>query len=519
MQRPLIPSLALVFILPATASAQVTSIGLSAVRAQRFGNDFSPTFVPQDEDHFALSLAVGDFDGDGADDLATGVPDDDGEVGSEVLDAGLAVIRYGAPGGGLGAEIQLLRESGGGLEPGDRFGLALASCDFDGDGFDDLAVGAPYEDVGIVDAGAVFVFYGTSVGLAPNFDLFTQDTPGVPDSPEAFDRFGSALACADFDDDDFDDLAIGAPQESIGSLTLAGAVFGLAGAADGLVPSFAFGQDLEAGPSHQFGGSLAAGDWSGDGFDDLAAGAPGQDGHRGALEVRFGSAVGIGSTGGLSLTETDIGGLSEAFDEFASALAAGDFDGDGRDDLAVGIPFEHFGIGGSVPDCGQLNVLYGAPGGFDFGRTQFWAQDNILGAGTSEEGDFFSLAMAAGDFDRDGRDDLAIGAPGEFVTGPQDGAATVIMGSSAGLTAARHRGIAAGLGGFPGDATQHQRRFSFSLAAGDFDGDGHADLAIGSPLEDENGVVDTGAETVLYGALFADGFETGDATLWSATSP
>jgi hypothetical protein len=127
--------------------------------------------------------------------------------------------------------------------------------------------------------------------------------------------------------------------------------------------------------------------------------------------------------------------------------------------------------------------------------------------------------MAAGDFDRDGRDDLAIGALGEFVTGPQDGAATVIMGSPAGLTADRHRSIAAGLGGFPGDATQHARWFSFSLAAGDFDGDGHADLAIGAPLEDENGVADAGTETVLYGAIFADGFETGATDLWSATSP
>jgi hypothetical protein len=520
MQRPLIPSLALLFILPSTASAQVTSIGLSAVRAQRFGNDFSPTLVPQDDDHFASSLAVGDFDGDGADDLATGMPDDDGEVGSEVLNAGLVVIRYGASGGGLGAEIQLLRQSGGGLEPGDRFGFALASCDFDGDGFDDLAVGTPFEDVfSVVAAGAVFVFHGTSVGLETNIlQLFTQDNPGLPDSSEAFDWFGAALACADFDADGFDDLAVGAPGESSGSFGSAGAVFGLTGAVGGLVPSFGFGQDLQAGPSHEFGRSLAAGDWNGDGFGDLAAGAPGADSDRGALEVRFGSAVGIGLAG-LSLTETDIGGLSEAFDFFAFSLAGADFDGDGRDDLAVGIPREDFGVGGSVLDCGQLNVLYGAPGGFDFGRTQFWAQDNILGAGTSEAGDLFSLAMAAGDFDRDGRDDLAIGAPGEFVLGPEDGAATVIMGSPAGLTADRHRGIAAGLGGFPGDATQHNRQFSFSLAAGDFDADGHADLAIGAPLEDENGVVNTGAEIVLYGALFADGFETGDATLWSATSP
>jgi hypothetical protein len=519
MQRPLISSLALVFALSAAASAQVTSIGLSAVRAQRFGNDLAG-FDPQPQDNFAWSLAVGDFDGDGAGDLATGVPFDDGVAGSEVPDTGLVAVRYGVAGGGLGPEIQILRQLASGIEEEDFFGFSLASCDFDGDGFDDLAVGTPGEDVDLaMGAGAVSVFYGTASGLAADLpDVFNQDTPGVPDASEDGDEFGSALACADFDADGFDDLAIGAPGEKIGTAFQTGQVFLFAGAAGGLVPGVAFSQE-PAGLGAKLGASLAAGDWNGDGFADLAAGAPGVNTASGALEVRFGSAAGIGLARALSLTETDIGGLSEFGDQFARALAAGNFDGDARVDLAIGIPFQDFGAGGSIGDGGQFNVLYGASGGFDLARTQYWAQNNILGAGTSEQSDIFGWAMAAGDFDRDGRDDLAIGALGEFVTGPQDGAATVIMGSPAGLTADRHRSIAAGLGGFPGDATQHARWFSFSLAAGDFDGDGHADLAIGAPLEDENGVADAGTETVLYGAIFADGFESGATDLWSATSP
>ena len=93
------------------------------------------------------------------------------------------------------------------------------------------------------------------------------------------------------------------------------------------------------------------------------------------------------------------------------------------------------------------------------------------------------------------------------------------MGSASGLTANRRRGIVPGFAGFPGDAGVHHRDFGAALATGDFDGDGHADLAIGAPIEDADGVADVGTETVLYGSLFADGFSSGDASLWSTTVP
>ncbi|HEV8632566.1 MAG TPA: FG-GAP repeat protein [Thermoanaerobaculia bacterium] len=247
---------------------------------------------------------------------------------------------------------------------------------------------------------------------------------------------------------------------------------------------------------------------------------PGEDGAAGAVQVVFGGVSGLTATGNFFRTETAIGGLSEASDYFGGALAAGDFDHDGHDDLAIGIPFEDFGAGNSIANCGQVNVLYGAPGGFDQGRTQFWAQGNILGSGTDGELEYLGDALAAGDFDHDGFADLAIGHPGESVTGQWDGAALVLMGKAgAGLSVARHRDLAAGLEGFPGDASQHLRSFGGALAVGDFDGDGYEDLAIGEPREDENGLENVGDEFVLYGALFADGFETGAANLWSGKSP
>jgi hypothetical protein len=98
--------------------------------------------------------------------------------------------------------------------------------------------------------------------------------------------------------------------------------------------------------------------------------------------------------------------------------------------------------------------------------------------------------------------------------------ALVMMGRAQGLSPLRHRAIAGGLGGFPGHAEEHFRHFSQALAAGDFDGDGHADLAIGVPLENPFGIGDAGGELVLYGSLFADGFDAGPGEmLWTELVP
>jgi hypothetical protein len=170
-----------------------------------------------------------DFDNDGFADLAVGVPGE--SVGSEFT-IGAVNVLYGTGGGLRGTGAQAFFQVGGVVEDGDQFGSALAAGDFNHDGFDDLAVGAPFEDVGgASNAGAVSVLYGSGSGLTTSGGrLFTQ----VAGTVEAGDLFGFALAAGDFNNNGFADLAAGAPWERVGSLGQAGAVSVIPGSASGL---------------------------------------------------------------------------------------------------------------------------------------------------------------------------------------------------------------------------------------------------------------------------------------------
>ena len=131
--------------------------------------------------------------------------------------------------------------------------------------------------------------------------------------------------------------------------------------------------------------------------------------------------------------------------------------------------------------------------------------------------DRFGWALAAGDFDGDGRGDLAVGHPGEDVINVNTGGVTILMGATGTGLIGRFRFLSAGLASIPGNSQSHQD-FGRALAVGDFDGSGFSDLAIGAPYYDASGVVDVGGEAVIYGALFADGFEVGSTSRWSSTA-
>lgn len=395
-------------------------------------------------------------------------------------------------------------------EGGDVFGSALARGDWNGDGFEDLAVGSPYEAVGSVEgAGMVSVIYGTPGGLSTCNAAFTQASPSVPGSVEEGDRFGSALARGDFDDDGFDDLAIGVPGESIGTIAAAGSVIVIHGSPRGLDPvrSSEWNENTAdvagtASAADSFGASLAAGAIDGVDGDDLVIGVPGQDvtpckgcalvHSAGAVNVLFGSSGGLQTTRNQQLFQPE---SAEAFDFFGSSVTVLDLDGDGRDDVAVGAPGEAVG---TLSSAGATSVFFGQ-GTLTTTASRHWTMDSTGIGGVASQSDAFGTALAGGDFDANGQDDLAIGAPGDRV-GTASGAGSVVL-IYGGARSANPRSElwSQDTAAVPDYAFDHDR-FGTALAAGDFDGDGFGDLAIGAPLDEVGSAVDAGAVTVLYGA-------------------
>lgn len=513
--------------------------------------------TPANFDSFGTSVAGGDFDGDGYDDLATGVSADWGsEIGATVGYApGWVSIIYGGPGGLNSARSQLIDQNDLPLneqaEDGDRFGYALAAGDFDNDGRDDLAIGAPGDSH---DAGSIFLLFGSDEGLrtegARHFARRCWQFLQLCSQPDAlnFDAtfFGDVLTTGDVNGDQFTDLIVGVQsydhldaieigiggQWTFEGFVDVGVLEVFTGGPDGLsdvsperrtryfeyeLDSVVGGCSVFPSCSDRFGAAVAAGDINGDGFDDVAIGAPGFN-HgliflSGTAYVIYGSSTGL-RTDGTQRWEQEsdgIAGGAELNDKFGSSLAIGDFDGDHFDDLAVGVPNESVGTGFSeTPFAGMVNVLYGTSGGLTAERNRTWHQDSGGIAGSAELGDTFGFSLVAADFSGDGISDLAVGVPRENITidGFLDipvpksdaGMVNVIYGSPAGLTATGDQAWHQDRPSIAG-AVEHYDHLGWSLASGDFDANGAADLAIGVPGEDiNNNILDwnEGAVNVLY---------------------
>ena len=334
-------------------------------------------------------------------------------------------------------------------------------ADFNGDGAADLAIGAPGESLGPGQgaAGVVHVLYGSTGGLtATGSQLWSQDSPGVAGVAEAGDGFGGALAAGDFNGDSREDLAVGAGQENQG---------------------------------------------------------------RGVVHVLVGSASRLTATGSQlwSQGSSGVGGMAEVGDGFGAALATGAINPGGHADLAIGAPGEDVG---GVMDAGAVNVLYSSGGGLTAAGNQVWSQDSPGVAGIAETQDFLGSALAAGDYNGDGRADLAAGAPGETlaVVAEAAGAVNVLYGSAGGLTATGNQVWSQDSPGVA-NITQPRDLFGSALAAGDVNADGRAELAVGVPGEtvDEppTFIAEPGVVHVLVGS--PGGLTGTGSQLWSQDSP
>lgn len=312
-----------------------------------------------------LRYAVGDINGDGLLDRVWGEPEYDSGRGRVVVDYGgdPVDVSYGLDTPGINGVAAV----------DDHFGSALTIADFDGDGYDDLAVGAPDADhSGHTETGTLNVIYGTASGLTTAGDQYlSSDSPGIKGVAEDGDQFGTLLTAGDFNCDGYADLIVGVPSESVGT------------------------------------------------EDDA-----------GAVHVLYGSSGGVSTVNDLWYQgDSGVNGSSEAGDRFGEAVVPGDFDGDGCDDLVIGAPTEDWG---ATVDAGNAYAMYGAATGLD--TTGDWTVIQGVLLGTLDEYEYFGTRSWAEDRDADGYDDLLVMTPGDDCPAGEKGF-NEVFGSSSGLSA------------------------------------------------------------------------------------
>ena len=358
----------------------------------------------------------GDVDGDGAPDFAIGAPTNgEDEEGNE---AGAVYLYYGPVDTSQPLSTADARLRGKGESDWAGSSVDLRG-DADGDGYDDVLVGAAVADGGGWDSGAAFLVLGPAYG---GVDL--GDADGIYDGVDSVDLAGGAVAFAgDTNGDGYDDMLIGA----VGANTEVGGDEVGTGAAY-LVLGPGLGEYSLASADAQLGGEAlwdlaghavaAAGDTDGDGFADILVGAPAESSYEpqaGAAYLLHGPVEGT-----LSLAAADAKMSGPRSGQFAgSAVAsAGDVDGDGWLDVLIGASAEVSGNG-----AGEAYLLYGPL----WGDVDLGSADMVFSAGSPGDHLGYSVS-AAGDVNGDAHGDIAIGAPLSNVAAGDAGAVYLLFG-------------------------------------------------------------------------------------------
>jgi hypothetical protein len=368
-------------------------------------------------DLFGVAMsATGDVNGDGIDDLLVGAS------GRDTTDAGAAYLWYGP----IDASSLTYASADADFSgvAGDALGVAVAMVDVDGDGVDDIVVGASGADGGGSGAGAVYVWRGSATERAGTASVSLADIELRGEG--AGDAAGAAIArVGDADGDGLDDLLVGAAGADAGGTGAGAAYLVLSGVATG-VTSLADADTVFLGEREGEAAGTAvagAGDVDADGLADLLIGAPYADGV--ATDAGQAYLVYAPFRAGiydLGKVQTRIQGTDGRDYAGTYVAAAGDVDADGYADVLVGAP----GDDDAGTDAGKVVLFYGPvpPARLDLGDADAWFTGEAAGDGAGPVG--------SGDIDADGWSDVIVGAPSADPGGTSSGAAYLFYGPLAG---------------------------------------------------------------------------------------